>query len=132
MALAAITPANAAEPIGTWLVQDRTAKVRIVACGEAICGTVIWLSQPNDKVTGKPQLDKLNADPRMRSRPMLGVPVLIGLQRSGEDNRWFGRIYNPDDGNTYQGVIEFINARQLRVRACVAIYCQSETWTRSE
>lgn len=132
LTLVAAAPVHAAEPTGIWLVQDRTAKVRIMACGEALCGTVIWLSQPNDKATGKPQTDKLNSDPQMRMRPMLGVPVLISMQRGGEDNKWSGQIYNPDDGNTYRGTIEFLNPTQLKVRACVAIYCQSEIWVRSQ
>ena len=129
--LPATVPASAADPTGTWLIPDRTAKVHIVACGEALCGTVVWLSQPNDARTGKPQTDKLNADPKMRGRPMLGVGIVLGMQRRGEDNKWLGRIYNPDDGNTYWGSIELINFKRLKVEGCISIYCQTEIWTRS-
>ena len=131
VALAAFDPAIAAEPAGTWLIQDGTAKVRVYACGEAVCGTVVWLSQPNDTETGLPQTDKLNADPQLRARPILGVQVVLGMQRMGEDNKWIGRIYNPDDGNTYTGSIELLNATRLKVQGCVAIHCQVEFWTRS-
>jgi uncharacterized protein (DUF2147 family) len=131
VALATVVPANAGEPTGTWLIQDRTAKVRIVACGEAICGTVVWLSQPIDVTTGSRQTDKLNADPQMRSRPMLGVAVVLGMQQSGEDNKWLGRIYNPDDGSTYKGSIELIDSTRLKVKGCLSVFCQAEIWTRS-
>jgi uncharacterized protein (DUF2147 family) len=131
VALAAFDPAIAADPTGTWLIQDRTAKVRIVSCGDALCGSVVWLSQPNDAATGQPQTDKLNADPQLRSRPMLGVPVIFGMQRKDEDNKWSGRIYNPDDGRTYSGSIELVDETRLKVRACVTIFCQSEIWDRS-
>ena len=132
MALAAILPANAGDPTGTWLIEDGTARVRIVACGEAMCGTVVWLEHPIDATTGKPQTDKLNADPEKRSRPMLGVAVVLGMQRYDENNKWSGKIYNPDDGGTYQGSIELVNPTQLRVKGCVVIFCRAEIWTLSD
>ena len=132
MVLAAVVRAQASDPTGTWLIPDGTAKVRIAACGEAMCGWVVWLSQPNDAATGSPQTDKLNSDPGLRSRPMLGVPVIHSMQRKGEDNRWSGMIYNPDDGNTYRGSIEVVDATRLKVRGCVTIYCQTEIWARAD
>jgi uncharacterized protein (DUF2147 family) len=130
--VAATIPATADSLGGTWLVQDRTAKVRMVSCGDAVCGAVVWLSQPNDAATGKPQTDKLNSDLSKRSRPMLGVPVVLNMKRNNEDSKWWGKLYNPDDGNTYRGSIEVLDPTRLRVRACVAIYCQSEIWTRAD
>lgn len=132
LAIAALAQANAADVTGTWLIQDTTAKVRIYLCGEALCGNVAWLSQPLDAVTGKPQTDKLNADPEKRSRAILGVAIVLGMQRNSEENKWFGRIYNPDDGNTYRASIELIDQMRLKIEACVSIYCQAEIWTRSD
>jgi uncharacterized protein (DUF2147 family) len=131
MVFAIIVPANAIDPTGTWLIEDSTAKVRIFPCGEAICGNVVWLSQPIDAATGKPQTDKLNADPQLRNRPMLGVAVFLRLRRNSEENRWLGGIYYPDDGNTYEGGILFMEPTRLKVDVCVSIYCHSEFWTRS-
>jgi uncharacterized protein (DUF2147 family) len=130
LALVAIIPTNAADVTGLWLIQDTTARVRIFRCGELMCGNVVWLSQPLDAVTGKPQTDKLNADPEKRSRAMLGVAIFLGLQRNNEENKWVGRIYNPDDGSTYRGSIGLIDQSQLKVEGCVTIYCQTEIWTR--
>jgi uncharacterized protein (DUF2147 family) len=130
-ALTAVIPANALDVTGTWLIQDTTAKVRIYLCGEALCGNVAWLSQPLDDVTGKPQTDKLNADPDKRSRAMLGVPIVLGMLRNSDESKWIGRIYNPDDGNTYRAALELIDQMRLKVEACVSIFCQTEIWTRS-
>jgi uncharacterized protein (DUF2147 family) len=134
LALIAFFPATAANatsnPIGLWLVQDGSARVRIFACGEALCGNVVWLSQPTDAETGQPQKDKLNIDPQLRARPILGVSVVLGMQRIGEDNKWTGRLYNPDDGNTYRGTIELLDPTHLKVQGCVTVYCQVEIWTR--
>jgi uncharacterized protein (DUF2147 family) len=130
--LAAVIPAFASDPTGTWLVADGTAKVRIIACGEAVCGTVVWLSQPMDAATGQPKTDKLNSDPAKRSRPMLGVEVILGMQRRGEDATWSGQIYNPDSGNIYNGSIALTDPTRLRVKGCVLIFCKTEIWTRSD
>ena len=97
-----------------------------------MCGKVVWLSQPNDAATGQPQTDKLNADPKLRNRPMIGVGIFLGLRRSNEENKWVGRIYNPDDGNIYEGNVEFIESTHLKVHVCVSIYCHSELWVRSK
>lgn len=130
-ALCAVAPASAGELLGLWLVQDRTAKVHITPCGTALCGAVVWLSEVNDPETGKPKLDKLNSNPQLRSRPIMGVPVLMTLQ-SSDGVKWAGQIYNPDDGNTYSGTVELLGDTQLKVRACVTIFCQSETWNRTD
>ena len=135
IAVATIGPAHAVDPIGLWLIADGTAKVRIFPCGEAICGTVAWLSEPLDAETGRPQTDKLNADPQLRSRPMLGVSVVLGMHRRSEDNKWIGRIYNPDDGKTYQASIEILDGSRLKIEGCEtvlsAVWCDTQIWSRS-
>jgi uncharacterized protein (DUF2147 family) len=60
-ALIAAVPAaaqNAAgSPDGIWLTQAGDAKVRVSKCGAGICGVVVWLREPIDPMTGKPQVD---------------------------------------------------------------------------
>ena len=68
-----IAPAFAADPLGTWYTADNDSQVRIVNCGGALCGSLIWLKEPNDPDTGKPKLDKHNADSSKQSRPLLGA-----------------------------------------------------------
>src|SRR5689334_603293 len=40
--------AVAAEPTGTWLTEGGKSRVRIVRCGNALCGAIVWLKEPND------------------------------------------------------------------------------------
>ena len=65
-----IAPAQAADPLGTWLAGDKKGKIRIVNCGGAICGNLVWLAEPNDPATNQPKLDDKNADTGKRSRPL--------------------------------------------------------------
>ncbi|MBV1701610.1 MAG: DUF2147 domain-containing protein [Hyphomicrobiales bacterium] len=120
--------ALAASPNGVWTTEDGKARVQISNCGPAICGRVIWLRQPNGK-DGKPELDFRNANPALRKRPMLGVPVLESLKPS--DGQWKGRIYNGEDGKTYAAYFKLMGDNKAQVQGCFAGFlCKSQIWTR--
>lgn len=123
--------ALAATPEGTWLSQDRDTKVRIVNCGGRLCATVVWLGEPNDPATGQPKTDKRNPDPTKRTRPLLGLQVVNGMEPKG-DNAWAGNIYNADDGRTYKATLTVQDAGTAKVEGCVLkVLCKVHTWTRS-
>ena len=85
---------------GIWLTQAGDAKVRVSKCGGGICGVVVWLRDPIDPATGKPQVDDKNPNPALAKRPMIGLSLFSGMRPAGP-NKWSGQIYNADDGNTY-------------------------------
>ncbi len=127
-----ITPALAADPLGTWLTASKEDHVRIVNCGGALCGTLVWMKEPNDPATGRPKLDKNNADPAKQSRPLLGVPIVLGMKPSGP-NVWSGNVYNAKDGKTYTGSFTMTSDNTADLKGCVlSILCQSQTWTRAK
>src|SRR5713226_7785521 len=105
--------AFAGDPTGLWLTEDGDAKVRIASCGTAICGTIAWLKEPNDKQTGKPKLDKNNADAAQRGRPIIGVAVVLSMKSDGND-KWSGQIYNAEDGKTYSGSLTLATANSIK------------------
>jgi uncharacterized protein (DUF2147 family) len=123
------SPAFAADPTGTWLSQDGDSKIRITRCGEAICGNLAWLKQPND-ASGRPKLDANNADAGKRNRPVLGVPIILGMRPDGAD-KWSGQVYNAEDGKTYSGSFTLAGANKAEIKGCVAIICKTKIWTRS-
>ena len=118
------------EPTGTWLTQAGDAKVRVSRCGGGICGVVVWLRDPIDSATGKPQIDDKNRNPVSAKRPMIGLPLFSGMQPAGP-NKWSGQIYNADDGNTYASNISAAGPDALRVEGCMGALCGGENWTRS-
>ena len=63
------------EPIGIWLTQAGDARVRVSKCGGGICGVIVWLREPIDPATGKPQVDDKNPNPALDKRPMIGLPL---------------------------------------------------------
>jgi uncharacterized protein (DUF2147 family) len=123
--LAGVTIATAqSDPAGTWRVEDNAATIRIVDCGGAYWGVVAWEKQPG--------VDRHNPDASLRSRPTLGIPVLLDMRADGHA-RWSGRIYNAENGQTYDSHIALKSSDTLRVEGCVlGFMCGGETWRRVE
>ena len=125
-----LAPALAAEPTGTWLVQNQDARIRVARCGKSLCGTIAWIKHPVDAETGKPPVDSKNPDPALRSRKIVGLRIFA--MASDGNGGWAGGIYNSDDGQTYNGKLVLRSAEQLEVQGCAGPMCGSETWTKAE
>jgi len=129
-----VTPATRAqaggEVSGIWLTQAGDAKVRVRKCAGGICGVIVWLKDPIDPATGKPQIDDKNPNPALARRPMIGLPLFTGMHPSGP-NKWSGQIYNADNGNSYTSNISVSGPDTLKVEGCVGALCGGETWSRS-
>lgn len=122
LAFLPLAAAFAAEPKGEWLVAEKTARIRIADCAGALWGFVAWEADPG--------LDAKNPDPAKRTRPTLGMPILLGMKTDGPD-RWNGRIYNSENGKFYSGGITMLAEDSLRVRGCIlGFLCGGENWTR--
>ena len=123
----------AADPNGTWHTEEGKATVHIAACGPALCGTIVSLKDANDPDTGKPRTDKNNADASLRSRPMIGVQVVLGMKPTGTANKWSGQVYNAEDGKTYTGNLTLQDANTIKLEGCIlgGLVCKAATWTRA-
>jgi uncharacterized protein (DUF2147 family) len=129
--LAGIGAAMAADPSGVWLTQSGGSRIKLSDCNGAICGTVVWLKEPNDPDTGKPKTDKNNSDATKRSRPIIGVPIVLGMKPAGTD-KWTGQLYNAEDGKTYSGNLTFSGGNTLQLQGCAlgGLVCKGQTWTK--
>ena len=87
-------------PDGIWLTQAGDAKVRVSKCGGGICGVIVWLKDPIDPATGKPQIDDKNPNPAWPGAPLSDFRCSRGMRPAGP-NKWSGQIYNADDGKIY-------------------------------
>ena len=120
-------PLFAAPPIaGRWLTADGGAVVAIGDCGGTICGRVVKVIK--GPPAGRPWVDALNPDSKLKSRPLVGLPILTGMSASGDG--WKGQIYDPKTGKTYRAVFARDGAN-LKVQGCIAIFCQTMIWTRA-
>jgi uncharacterized protein (DUF2147 family) len=131
MALVPVASAQTPDPSGVWLTQKGDARVRVSRCGAAICGVVVWLKDPNNPVTGKPEVDDKNPNPALAKRAMIGLPLFINMRSAGP-GKWSGQIYNADDGGTYESHVAVLGPDTLRVEGCLGVFCGGENWTRFE
>lgn len=128
--VAAISPAlSDTNPSGVWLTQAGDARVHVSLCGEGICGRVVWLKEPIDRNTGQPQRDDKNPNPSLAQRPMIGLSIFSGM-RTVASNKWSGRIYNADDGQSYTANVTYPGGSTLEVQGCMGAMCGGETWSR--
>ncbi|WP_024519437.1 DUF2147 domain-containing protein [Bradyrhizobium sp. Tv2a-2] len=111
-ATAAPAPAPAVRdpnsPVGVWLTEEKEGKVRIEQCGANLCGY---------SVDSKSNLN--------------GEQVLINM-KPGREQKWSGRILDPNTGSTYDSTIALKGPDTLRVQGCAfgGMFCGGQTWTR--
>jgi len=124
------TAAPATGPLGDWTLSDGRLTVKAVNCqGNRICANVIRLQEPNNG-DGTPKLDLKNKNPSLRSRHLIGMPVIEGMEPTGA-NTWKGQIYSSDDGDYYRGYAT-VNGDHLDVKGCWFIICRDLNFTRDK
>lgn len=124
LASAGAHSALAADAKGEWIRPSGASKIKIVPCGNALCGSLSWLREPRN--------DSKNPDPAKRSRPLLGTQIVQSMVPTGKDSQWKGKVYNAEDGKTYTGFITMPSPDKLKLEGCVmgGLICKGETWTR--
>jgi uncharacterized protein (DUF2147 family) len=116
--------ALAADPTGDWRVADGVANIRVAECNGNMWGVVSWEKNPGGH-------DFHNPDASKRSRPTLGMPILIDMKKKPGVDQWEGQVYNGKDGQLYSSTIKPIGSDQLEIQGCVlGFLCGGETWTR--
>ncbi|OYU49444.1 MAG: hypothetical protein CFE31_08140 [Rhizobiales bacterium PAR1] len=103
--------AQAADPSGVYLRDTGASKVRIAKCGEAYCGSLVWLKDPNGPAK-------------------VGQRIFYDMKPAGED-KWEGKAFNPEDGKTYSGKMT-LSGSTLTTAGCAlgGLICKSVSWAR--
>lgn len=119
------SPAVAAPVTGRWVTEEGDSIVEIATCGGQVCGRVARILKP---VAG-PATDRNNRDPALRMRPLIGLPILSGFTERGA--QWIGTIYDPRSGKSYRSKLARNSDGSLKVQGCIAVFCQTQRWTRA-
>jgi uncharacterized protein (DUF2147 family) len=127
--------------MGTWLTQSGVAQVRIAPCQDAtqgpICGFIVGLINPKgpDGQVVAPDVatDYRNANPSLRGRKVIGMPLIWGFKAGSDPNSFEdGQIYNGENGKIYNANISLQPDGKLRLRGYVGspIFGETQVWTR--
>ncbi len=117
---------------GLWYNDVKSGKIEITKAADGkFYGKVVWLKEPLKN--GKPKVDELNIDEKLRTRPRLGLPVLAGFVKDGNDKYTDGTIYDPNNGKTYSCKITY-KGKTLDIRGYIGIslFGRTTTWTRAD
>jgi uncharacterized protein (DUF2147 family) len=112
---------------GRWRTQMHGALVEMKNCSDrSPCAFLAWVDPAKARGVTR---DERNPNPALRSRPLVGTPILWGLKRS--DSGWNGgRVYNPETGQTFRSAMQRMSDNRLKVTGCWGPLCRSEIWTR--
>ncbi|QGM96859.1 DUF2147 domain-containing protein [Methylocystis parvus] len=99
------------DPRGVWLRPEGGEQFSFYDCGALLCAKLISVKKEGDEKA-------------------VGTVILRGAAKSGP-NEWKGKLYNAQDGKTYDGFITIKSANELRLKGCLwGFLCSGETWTR--
>lgn len=106
----AVSSAN--DPHGVWLRPEGGEQFSFYDCdGGLLCARLVSVAKPEDAKS-------------------VGTVILRGASKSGP-NEWKGKLYNAEDGKTYEGYVSLRSANELRLKGCLwGVLCSGETWTR--
>lgn len=124
--------AEADKLLGTWTVEDGSARVKIEKIGTKYFGKTIWMKEPNDE-QGKPKVDANNPDPSLRNQPRIGLRIMKDFEYEGKGIFKNGNIYDPKKGKTYCGKITMKDDDHLDMRGSICgfgMLGRTTSWTR--
>ena len=138
---AATASAQQGTVMGTWLSESGVAQIKIGACPDAasgpICGFVVNLINPKGPdgaaVAPDAATDYRNENPALRTRKVLGMPLIWGFKQAAQPNAFEdGKVYNGEDGKTYSANISLQPDGKLRLRGFVGtpMFGKTQLWTR--
>lgn len=121
-----VAPAVAATPVaGKWLTDGGESIIDIGPCGADLCGRVVKVFKGNP---ANPRLlDLNNPDATLRTRSIVGIPLLTGFRDGGRV--WNGRIYDPKSGKSYRSELSRNPDGTLLVKGCIGPFCRKLVWT---
>jgi uncharacterized protein (DUF2147 family) len=110
VAVANVAPTQAAAapveapttPLGVWATEGNKGNVSVEPCGPNLCGYAV----------------------------KTGDKILINMRPS--DNKWTGRIHDPNSGRDYDSTIAMKGPNAMRVQGCAfgGMFCGGQTWKR--
>ncbi len=139
--LATGAQAQESKVMGTWLTASGVAQVKIAPCPDAaggpVCGFIVGLINPKgpDGKVVAPEVatDYRNADPKLRSRKVIGMPLIWGFKRTSDPDTFEGgQIYNGENGKVYSANISMEADGRLKLRGYSGspMFGETQYWTR--
>ena len=127
--------ADMMSPVGAWnTIDDETQKpksvVRITEKDGVISGAVEKIFDPAKQDS---KCDECASDDPRKGKPVVGMTVLTGLKKEGDNVYGGGRILDPNNGKSYNAKVTVIDGgKKLEMRGSILYIGRTQTWIRAE
>ena len=125
--------ADSMSPVGTWnTIDDETHQpkslVRITEKDGVISGTVEKIVDPAKQDS---KCDECASDDPRKGKPVIGMTILTGLKKEGDNVYGGGQILDPKNGKTYNAKVTVIDGgKKLEMRGSILFFGRTQTWIR--
>ncbi|RZL88063.1 MAG: DUF2147 domain-containing protein, partial [Variovorax sp.] len=113
-----------ADPRGLWLTASGNLEVRVAPCGAALCGKVARVIA-NQSMSRPGEVMAADAQPAQEGMDILSDFLPSGRETTPEGRNvvteWRGRIFNRENGKTYDALMSVGPAGELKLRAYVGL-----------
>lgn len=124
--------------LGTWNNEEKDAQIEIFHCGGKYCGKIVWINKSlysadeSQSRVDVPRMDDNNPDPKLRSRPIIGLQIMSNFEYAGNYSWVGGKVYDPKSGRTYSGTITLVSGDCIELRGYVifSFFGKTSFWTR--
>jgi len=127
--------ADPMSPVGAWTtIDDETKKpksvVRITEKDGIISGAVEKILDPAKQDS---KCEECAEDDPRKGKPVVGMTVLTGLKKEGDNVYGGGRILDPNNGKSYNAKVTVIEGgKKLEMRGSILFIGRTQTWIRAE
>ena len=125
--------ADPMSPVGAWnTIDDETnqpkSTVRITEKDGVISGTVEKIVDPAKQDS---KCEKCAGDDPRKGKPVIGMTILTGLKKEGDNVYGGGQILDPNNGKTYNAKVTVIDGgKKLEMRGSILFFGRTQTWIR--
>jgi len=125
--------AQSMSPVGTWnTIDDETKKpkslVRITEKDGVISGTIEKIVDPSKQDS---KCDECASDDPRKGKPVIGMTILTGLKKEGDNVYGGGKILDPNNGKVYNAKVTVIeDGKKLEMRGSFLFIGRTQTWIR--
>ena len=104
--------------LGKWISTDKSVAVQVYRQGNDFKAKVIWFDERLGSGTPmNSRHDTHNPDEKLRTRKVIGMDILNGLNFNSANQRWEnGKIYDASSGRTWDTFAEINEEGKLYVR----------------
>ena len=125
--------ADSMSPVGDWkTIDDATNKpksvVRISENDGVISGAVEKIFDPAKQNS---KCDECADDDPRKGKPVIGMTILTGLRKAGENVYDGGEVLDPNNGKVYNARVTVIDGgKKLEMRGSILFFGRTQTWLR--